>query len=38
MHQQALCSRREVEKLKEHIEKLIEENGTTVEDDLDHYL
>ena len=38
MHQQIVCSRREVEKLKECVEKLIEEHGTTVEDDLDDHL
>ena len=38
MHEQVVCSRREVEKLKEHVEKLIEEHGTTVEDDLDDHL
>lgn len=38
MHQQVVCSRREVEKLKERVEKLIEENSTTVEDDLDDHL
>lgn len=38
MHQEVVCSRTEVEKLRKHVEMLIEERGTTVEDDLDHHL
>ena len=38
MHQEVVCSRRDVEKLKKRVEALIEERGTTVEDDLDNHL
>ena len=38
MHQEVVHSRREIEKLRKHVEMLIEEQGTTVEDDLDDHL
>ena len=38
MHQEFVRSRRDVEKLKKRVEALIEERGTTVEDDLDNHL
>ena len=38
MHQEVVHSRREIEKLRKHVEMLIEERGTTVEDDLDDHL
>ena len=38
MHQEVVHSRRDVEKLKKRVEALIEERGTTVEDDLDNHL
>ena len=37
-HQEVVRSRRDVEKLKKRVEALIEEWGTTVEDDLDNHL
>ena len=37
MHQEVLRSRREIEKLRKRVEMLIEERGTTVEDDLDDH-
>ena len=38
MHQKVVRSRREIEKLRKRVEMLIEEQGTTVEDDLDDKL
>ena len=38
MHQEVVHSRREIGKLRKHVEMLIEERGTTVEDDLDDHL
>jgi len=38
MHQEVVWSRRDVERLKEQVENLIEEHGTTVHDDLDSHL
>ena len=38
MHQEVLRSRREIEKLRNQVEMLIEEWGATVDDDLDDHL
>ena len=38
MHQEVVHFRREIKKLKKRVEMLIEEWGTTVEDDLDDHL
>ena len=38
MHQEVLRSRREIDKLRNQVEMLIEERGANVEDDLDDHL